>query len=63
MIDKKYPNIKGGFIPIPYITIQVMGKPNTPSMAADDIVKGLEFVLEACTVYNEDIKTVGGEIC
>ena len=26
-------------------------------------IKGLELALEACTLYNEDIKTIGGEIC
>ena len=63
MIDKKYPNIKGGFIHIPYMTSQVMDKKNTPFMSLDEIVKGLELALEACTLYNEDIKTIGGEIC
>ncbi|MDU2198298.1 MAG: pyroglutamyl-peptidase I, partial [Peptostreptococcaceae bacterium] len=33
MIDKKYPNIKGGFIHIPYMTSQVMDKKNTPYMS------------------------------
>ena len=60
MIDKKYPNIKGGFIHIPYMTSQVMDKKNTPFMSLDEIVKGLELALEACTLYNEDIKTIGG---
>ena len=63
MIDKKYPNIKGGFIHIPYMTSQVMDKKNTPFMSLDEIVIGLELALEACTLYNEDIKTIGGEIC
>ncbi|MDR0880434.1 MAG: pyroglutamyl-peptidase I [Clostridioides sp.] len=62
MIDKKYPNIKGGFIHIPFAPSQVMEKKNTPYMSLDDIVKGLELVVEACTLYPEDIKVVGGEI-
>ncbi len=63
MIDKKYPNIKGGFIHIPYMTSQVIDKKNTPFMSLDEIVKGLELCLEACTLYNEDINVIGGEIC
>ena len=63
MIDKKYPNIKGGFIHIPYMTSQVIDKKNTPFMSLDEIVRGLELSIEACTLYNEDINAVGGEIC
>ncbi|MBC6002922.1 pyroglutamyl-peptidase I [Paeniclostridium sp. NSJ-45] len=63
MIDKKYPNIKGGFIHIPYMTAQVVDKKNTPYMSLGEIVKGLELAIEACTIYNEDIKAIGGEIC
>ena len=63
MIDKKYPNIKGGFIHIPYMTSQVIDKKNTPFKSLDEIVRGLELSIEACTLYNEDINAVGGEIC
>ena len=63
MIYKKYPNIKGGFIHVPYIPSQVVCKPNTPSMAAADITKGLELCIKAAVENKEDIKAVGGEIC
>ena len=63
MIDKKYPNIKGGFIHIPYMTSQVMDKKNTPYMSLQEIVEGLELAIEACTLYNEDLNIIGGEIC
>lgn len=63
MIDKKYPNVKGGFIHIPYVTSQVLDKKSTPFMSLDEIVKGIELAIEACTIYNEDIKVIGGEIC
>ena len=32
-------------------------------MSLEEIVKGLELAIEACTLYSEDIKAVGGEIC
>ena len=63
MIDKKYPNIKGGFIHVPYIPSQVVTKPNIPSMSASDITKGLELCIKAAIENNEDVKAVGGEIC
>ena len=63
MIDKKYPNIKGGFIHIPYMTSQVMDKKNTPFMSLEEIVRGLELAIEACIIYDKDIEAIGGEIC
>ena len=63
MIDKKYPNMKGGFIHIPYMTSQVMDKKNTPFMSLDEIVKGLELAIEACILNDKDIEAIGGEIC
>lgn len=34
LIDKKYPNVRGGFIHVPYAMEQVINKPlGTPSMA------------------------------
>ena len=63
MIDKKYPNIKGGFIHVPYIPAQVVSKPNMPSMSISDITKGLELCIKAALENTEDVKAVGGEIC
>lgn len=63
MIDKKYPNIKGGFIHIPYMTSQVIDKKGMPFMSLEEIVKGLELAIEACTLYDEDIEVIGGKIC
>ncbi|KFX60235.1 pyroglutamyl-peptidase I [Clostridium botulinum] len=63
MINKKYPNIKGGFIHVPYIPSQVVNKPNMPSMSIEDIFKGLELSVKAAVENNTDIKTAQGEIC
>lgn len=63
MINKKYPNIKGGFIHVPYIPSQVIDKPTMPSMSIDDIAKGLELSVKAAVENNLDIKTAQGEIC
>lgn len=63
LIDKKYPNIRGGFIHVPYIPAQVTTKPNMPSVSIEDISKGLEFSIKAIIENSSDIKTVGGAIC
>lgn len=63
LIDKKYPNMKGGFIHVPYIPNQVITKPNMPSMSILDISKALELSIEAAVKCTDDIKTIGGTIC
>ena len=63
MAAKKYPNIRGGFIHVPYIPSQVLDKPNTPSMSLEDIAKGLELCVKAAVTNTEDVKSVGGTIC
>lgn len=63
MAAKKYPNIKGGFIHVPYIPSQVLDKPNMPSMSIGNITKGLELCIKAAINNNSDVKTVGGSIC
>lgn len=62
LIDKKYPNTRGGFIHVPYATEQVLDKPNSPSLSIEQIAKGLEASIEAVIDNVEDIKVVGGEI-
>ena len=48
LIDKKYPNVRGGFIHVPYAMEQVINKPlGTPSMDLHQIARGLETAVEA----------------
>ena len=63
MAVKKYPNIKSGFIHVPYIPAQAATKVNQPSMSINDIIKGLSLCIKAIVNNDSDIKTVGGEIC
>ena len=63
LVNTKYPNIKGGFIHVPYIPSQVIAKPNMPSMSLNDIAKGLELCIKAAVENNEDVKLIGGTIC
>lgn len=61
MIDKKYPNLKGGFIHVPYLPEQVMDKRNMPFMEVTSIAKALEVALEVTAEYPEDIEFPVGE--
>lgn len=63
LIDKKYPNIKGGFIHVPFIPQQVLTKRQTPYMTLNEITKGLTHAIEAVVENKEDIKLSCGEIC
>lgn len=63
LIEKKYKGIKSGFVHIPYIPEQVIGKANTPSMSLDNILKGIIIIIEAIFNVETDIKKSGGTIC
>lgn len=62
MIEKKYPNVKGGFIHVPFIPEQVVTKPNQPSMALEMISKGIEIAIETAIRQSTDKKIIGGSI-
>lgn len=62
MIDKKYPEIRGGFIHVPYLPEQVIDLPDgTPSMPAEMIARGIEAAVEAVVENRGDIRMVMGE--
>ena len=61
LADKKFPDMRAGFMHIPYMTEQVINKPNTASMSLTDIVRGIEAAIGAIVDYKDkDIKLVGG---
>ena len=61
LADKKFPNVRAGFMHIPYMTEQVINKPNTASMNLADIVKGIEAAIGAIVDHKDkDLKLVGG---
>ena len=61
LADKKFPHMRAGFMHIPYMTEQVINKPNTASMNLTDIVRGIEAAIGAIVDYKDkDIKLVGG---
>lgn len=60
LASTKYPNMRTGFIHIPFLPEQVVDKKNMPSMSLEMIVKGLTHAIEAIVETKEDIKVTGG---
>ena len=61
LADKKFPNMRAGFMHIPYMTEQVINKPNTASMNLTDIIRGIEAAIGAIVDYKDkDLKLIGG---
>ncbi|WP_313469670.1 pyroglutamyl-peptidase I [Carnobacterium sp.] len=64
LIATSYPEIKGGFIHVPFIPEQVVDKAGQPFMNLSDMTKGLTAAIEAIVAFDgkEDLKEVGGAI-
>ena len=56
------PGMRGGFLHLPYLPQQVVRQDGAPSMALDDIVRGVEIVLRVAAARQDDIVTVEGAI-
>lgn len=64
LVDKKFPGKKSGFMHIPFMSEQVVERPNTtPSMDLHVMAKALEYAIEAMIDNADgDIKQEGGAI-
>ncbi len=61
LISKKYPDIRGGFMHVPFAMGQTVDKPNgTAAMAIESIAKGLEYSILAVIENREDISAAMG---
>jgi len=61
-LANKYPDVRGGFMHVPFITSQVINrKPIAPSLSLEQIVTGIEAAVKAIGENKEDIKTVEGQ--
>jgi len=54
--------LKAGFVHIPYLPMQVVDKPNMPSMSKADIIKGLITLIQTTIHVQDDITESGGSI-
>ncbi|KMW73177.1 pyrrolidone-carboxylate peptidase [Photorhabdus luminescens subsp. luminescens] len=55
-----YPNVRGGFIHIPYLPEQAVKHPGTPSMALETITTALKIAIKQALENREDMVTSGG---
>jgi pyroglutamyl-peptidase len=62
-LAKKYPGVRGGFMHVPFITPQVVGRPSTPSLSLPDVVRGIEAAVGAVGLHLNDVKLPGGAVC
>lgn len=61
-LAKEFPDVRGGFIHVPFIPEQVVSRPApSPYMALADIAHGLEAALEAIAGHEQDIVNAGGK--
>jgi len=62
-IATKHPGIRAGFIHVPFMTSQAIGKPvNTPTMSIQTISSAIEAAIEAIVERSVDIRTAEGQI-
>lgn len=60
-LEKKYPGVRGGFMHVPFIPAQVVGRPApAPSLALADIARGIEAAITAVAEHREDITSAEG---
>lgn len=64
MRDKEFPEIKAGFMHIPFLPDQVVNRPDTPSLSLADDVKGITAAIGAIIARDGkgDIETIEGAI-
>ena len=60
-LAKKYPDVRGGFMHVPFVTSQVVKRSApAPSLAVEQIVKGIEAAIAAIGENSENIKSAEG---
>jgi len=63
MISTQFPEIRGGFIHVPFLEEQVLDKPNVPSMGLESISKALGIAVKTACVVDEDLRQTEGTVC
>lgn len=54
LAETTYPQLKTGFIHVPFAPKQVVDKPDKPSMSVALMTKGLEAAIKVCLKFDED---------
>lgn len=62
-IEKYYPGVKGGFLHVPFVPSQTVGRSvPAPSMCREDIARGIEAAITAIAENSQDIDSAEGKI-
>ena len=59
-LAKNYPEVRGGFMHVPFIPSQVVNRPAAPSMNLQDIARGIEAAIAAIGENESDIAAAEG---
>lgn len=60
-LAKKYPDVRGGFMHVPFVTSQVVKRSApAPSLTVEQIVKGIEAAIAAIGENSENVKSAEG---
>lgn len=62
IIESHPAKMRGGFLHIPYVPEQAARLGGAPSMAVDDIVRGIEIIVAVSAARTTDLHTVEGRI-
>ncbi|HBG91734.1 pyroglutamyl-peptidase I [Lactobacillus acetotolerans] len=59
-IDKEFPNLKAGFIHIPFLPNQIINRPNSPSLSLIDDIRAITIAIETIINYDgkKDLKII-----
>ena len=61
-IEKHYPEIRGGFMHVPFVPSQTVNSPApAPSMCVQDIARGIEAAIAAIAGNETDIAAAEGK--
>ena len=58
----RWPGLRGGFLHLPYLPSQAARHDAMPSLALDDIVRGVEIILRTAAARTEDIAAAEGAL-
>jgi pyroglutamyl-peptidase len=58
----RHPDVRAGFIHIPYLPMQAARFPQAPSMAQGDVVRGLVLAMQAAATHRVDDKLGAGTL-
>ena len=61
-LDSHPASMRGGFLHIPYVPEQAARLGGAPSMAVDDILRGIEIILATSAARTIDIQATEGRI-